>query len=253
MRLFLANMLAVAAVLPMASPAMAFDPDTPVGGPVAEHFPITPVEQPDAAIRLAFFTAFGVKHIPDAEAIVTREVEGRNYIFTPAAVHLMGDSRAVLLSLGSAPDAGHSDGGINAVHYLKSSPRGWILEGEWLGLGSVGTVGNAATSWTFTGLLGKNPYLVTAGGGVWQGCMISTTGLTELTPERPLDRGSFTNAMSSGAGIGQEEAEYSGQIIAATKDRSFTVGYSGTKSLRQNYVLRGGAYQLVGKDQIPGC
>src|SRR3546814_3538835 len=75
------------------------------------------------------------------------------------------------------------DGGINAIHYLQAGPTGWTLKGEWLKLGSVGTVGNAATAWGFSDALGKNPYLVPSGGGVWQGCAIGFATVTELTPE----------------------------------------------------------------------
>lgn len=253
MRAYSARLLIAAAFLPLAVPALAFDPDTPVGGEPVESFPLVLQDDASETIGLAFFTAFGVKPVIGAPQVVTREVDGRAYSFSPAALQLLDGNRAVLLSLGSDGDAGHSDGGVNAIHYLKSSPAGWVRDGEWFGLGSVGTVGNAATSWAFTRLLGKNPYLVTAGGGVWQGCMISTATVTELTADGPVDRGSFTDAMSSGASDWQKDAQYNGQIVAARKDASFTVGYSGTAHLRQNYVLRDGRYQLVSKNRIPGC
>src|SRR3546814_18138768 len=84
----------------------------------------------------------------------------------------------------------------------------------WLKLGSVGTVGNAATAWGFSDALGKNPYLVTSGGGVWQGCAIGFATVTELTPDGPVDRGSFTDGMSPGAGPGPSEPGYEGRIVA---------------------------------------
>ena len=65
--------------------------------------------------------------------------------------------------------------------------------------------------------------------------------------------GGFTDSMSSGAGIGQTEQTYDGQIVAAVPDKSFTVAYTGTRSFRQQYVLKDGKYALVGKDQVPGC
>src|SRR3546814_6885186 len=144
------------------------------------------------------------------------------------------------------------DGGINAIHYLQAGPTGGTLKGEWLKLGSVGTVGNAATAWGFSDALGKNPYLVTSGGGVWQGCAIGFATVTELTPDGPVDRGSFTDGMSSGAGLGQSEQDYEGRIVAAVPDKSFTVAYTGTRSFKQQYVLKAGKYALIGKDQVPG-
>ncbi|MCA0188916.1 MAG: hypothetical protein LCH90_23535, partial [Proteobacteria bacterium] len=67
------------------------------------------------------------------------------------------DGYRVLLSVGGFDEAGHGDGGINAIHYLQGGPSGWQLKGEWLNLGSVGTMGNAATAWGFSDALGKNP------------------------------------------------------------------------------------------------
>lgn len=239
-------------LLPMlaASPALAFDPDTPVDAP-KESFPITLGDEEDTTIALAFRTAFGLPRGADPAA--TRTIDGNSYSFRPVAIHTMPGDVVALLSIGSLEDAGHSEGGLNAIHYLKASPAGWIKQGEWIGVGATGTVGNGATSWAFSTLLGRNPYLITAGGGVWQGCAVGSAVVTELTPEGPVDRGSFVDGMSSGGGDGQTEQEYEGRISAAVADKSFTVSYTGTRAIRQQYILKNGTYELVGKDQIPGC
>jgi hypothetical protein len=182
-----------------------------------------------------------------------RAIDDAVHVFRPVALHRIGADLWVLLSTGSKEDAGHVDEGVNAIHYLRDAEGGWQLVGEWLNLGSVGTVGNAATAWGFTTALGNNPYLVTSGGGVWQGCAVSLATLTELTPGGPVDRGSFTDAMSSGAGPGQKNQAYDGAIVAAERDKSFTVAYTGTRAFRQRYVLNQGRYKLVGKDRVPGC
>jgi len=247
------NLLLGALIVPvlLASPAAsAFDPDTPVGA-AKPAFPVVLESDEDTTIGGAFRAAFGLPK--GAEASATREIDGRSYSFRPAAIHLLPNNVGVLLSLGSLEDAGHGDGGINAIHYLQGGPSGWQKKGEWLNLGAVGTVGNAATAWAFSDAIGKNPYLVTAGGGVWQGCLISSAVLTELAPDGPVDRGSFTDAMSSGAGLGQKEQGYDGVIVAAEPDKSFTVAYTGSKAFKQRYVLKDGKYELVGKDQVPGC
>lgn len=242
--------LSILPLLAAAPAAWAFDPDTPVGEK-RESFPIKLGDEEDTTIELAFRTAFGLEKGAPSEAV--RQIDERTYHFRPVAIHIMENGVAALLSVGSLEDAGHSEGGVNAIHYLMGSPTGWVKQGEWIGLGATGTVGNGATSWAFTGLLGANPYLVTAGGGVWQGCLISSAVVTELTPDGPVDRGSFTDAMGSGAGIGQTEQGYDGQIVAAVPGKSFTVGYTGTKAFRQQYVLKDGKYALVGKDKVPGC
>ncbi|WP_411341908.1 hypothetical protein V6U71_08920 [Sphingopyxis sp. J-6] len=234
----------------MSPAASAFDPDTPVDAE-KEVFPITLGSDEDETIDLAFRTAFGLPKGAEPEA--ARTIDERSYHFRPVAIHLLADNTGVLLSVGSLDEAGHSEGGLNAIHYLKSSPDGWVKQGEWIGLGATGTVGNGATSWAFSSLLGRNPYLITAGGGVWQGCAIGSAAVTELAPDGPVDRGSFTDGMSSGAGLGQTEQEYEGKIAAAVPDKSFTVAYTGTRSFKQEYVLNNGKYELVGKDQVPGC
>lgn len=242
--------LSILPLLAAAPAAWAFDPDTPVGVAQAA-FPVTLDSEENTTIGLAFQTAFGLAK--GAEPTATREIDGRTYTFRPAAIHLLPNNVGVLLSLGSLDDAGHSEGGINAIHYLQGGPSGWRRKGEWLDLGSVGSVGNAATAWAFSDALGKNPYLVTSGGGVWQGCAISSATITELAPDGPVDRGGFTDSMSSGAGLNQKEQGFDGQITAAVPDKSFTVTYAGTRAIKQQYVLKNGKYELVGKDQIPGC
>lgn len=249
MRKLALPLLLVPALL-AAPAASAFDPDTPVGEK-KEAFPVVLGSDEDTTIELAFRAAFGLPKGAAAEA--ERVIDDRTYHFRPVAIHLLEDNTGVLLSVGGLDDAGHSDGGLNAIHYLKSSPNGWVKKGEWIDLGAVGTVGNGATSWAFTNLLGRNPYLVTEGGGVWQGCAIGSAVVTELTPDGPVDRGGFTDSMSSGAGEGQVEQSYDGQIAAAVPDKSFTVAYTGTRAFKQQYVLKGGKYVAVGKDQVPGC
>lgn len=247
------SLVLMAAMLPLGSAAIAFDPDTPLGAPADDAFPITLTSEPEHGIHRAFFAGFGQLYVRGAEHVITRQVAGQTYEFTPAALHLLDDGRAILLSLGSNAEGGSAQSGVNAIHYLRSTAMGWKREGEWFDIGAGGTHGNPAQKWAFTQRMGKNPYLITAGGGTWQGCGLSIAVVTELTPSGPVDRGSFTESMSSGAGIGQDEASYDGRIVAAEPDRAFTISYSGTASVTQNYVLRGEKFQLVGRDDIPGC
>lgn len=246
------NLLLATLIAPvlLASPAAsAFVPEP--GIVEMPNFPVALRSEPEAALEPAFVVAFGLAK--DAAPESVREIDGRSYTFRPVVLQPVTYDVYALLSVGSLADAGHGDGGINAVHYLQGSPTGWISTGEWLGLGAVGTVGNGATAWGSSIALGRHPYFLTSGGGVWQGCAISSTVLTQLTPERPIDRGGFTDGMSSGAGLNQVEQSYDGAIVAADYDKGFTVAYTGTKAFEQRYVLKKGKYELVGKDQVPGC
>lgn len=201
----------------------------------------------------AFIAAFQLGGAPADVGEAVRTIDGEAYYFKPAAIHAIGNDIWALLSIGHQDEAGHVSTGINAIHYLRDTKGGWQRMGEWFGNGATGTFGNGATAWGFSRALGKNPYLLTSGGGVWQGCAVGSAVLTELAPDAPVDRGSFTDGMSSGAGVGQKEQEYEGKIISAVPDKSFTVAYNGTRAIRQDYVLKNGRYELVGKDRIPGC
>lgn len=240
--------------LKFALPMLALALVAPATGQAADKaFPIELADEATPDLAEAFVEAFQAPMASSSDLDAVRVIDERTYHFRPVAMHKIGDHLWVLLSTGSLEDAGHSDGGINAVHYLRDAEGGWQRAGEWLNLGAVGTVGNAATGWAFSDAIGKYPYLVTSGGGVWQGCAIGSAVVTELAPDGPVDRGSFTDGMSSGAGIGQTEQSYDGQIVAAVPDESFTVAYTGSRAIKQQYVLKNGQYELVGKDQIPGC
>lgn len=218
-----------------------------------EGFPITLNDESEGEMGEAFLAAFNKATVDSEDGSIPAEVDGLTYDFVPLAMHKMSDDVWVLFSGGSRADAGHSDGGVNAVHYLRDQEGGWQLIGGTQNIGSTGTVGNPATAWAFTEKLGKNPYLITSGGGVWQGCMVESTTVTELTPTGAVDRGTFTNAMSSGAGIGQTEQQYDGVITAAVPDKSFTVRYTGSETFDQTFERKGDRYQIVGKDRVPGC
>ena len=225
------------------------------GGPTAADMEL-PVQLGDEVhpdLDEAFNAAFRLGQTPTEAGEAVQAVDGEVYYFKPVAIHAIGNDIWALLSTGHQDEAGHVSSGVNAIHYLRDTEGGWQLKGEWFGNGAAGTFGNGATAWGFTHALGKNPYLVTSGGGVWQGCAVGSAVVTELAPDGPVDRGSFTDGMSSGAGVGQKEQEYEGKIISAVPDKSFTVSYTGTRAIRQDYVLKNGRYELVGKDRIPGC
>ncbi len=207
-----------------------------------------------ASLQEAFETAFATQIKPGQPVKFARAVGDESVItFEPVALYRIGGDLYALLSTGSSEEQGHASSGTNAVHYLRSAEGGWQKAGEWFGLGSTGTWGNGATEWKFTRGLGKNPYLLTSGGGTWQGCSLSQTILTELSPEGPKDRGTFVDHNSWSEESMGKNFSYDGTISATVADRSFTLSYKGTKNLRQQYVRQGEDYRRVGKDEIPGC
>lgn len=239
------------ALLFISAAMMSIVPTEPTAADMALPVQLGDEAHPD--LDEAFITAFQLGGPPAEVGEAVRTLDGEAYYFKPVAIHAIGNDIWALLSIGHQDEAGHVSTGINAIHYLRDTEGGWQLKGEWLGNGATGTFGNGATAWGFTHALGKYPYLVTSGGGVWQGCAVGSAVVTELAPDGPVDRGSFTDGMSSGAGVGQKEQEYEGKIVAAVPDKSFTVAYTGTRTITQQYVLKNGKYEPVGKDRIPGC
>ncbi len=207
-----------------------------------------------ASLQEAFETAFATQIKPGQPVKFARASGDEGVItFEPVALYRIRGDLYALLSTGSAEEQGHASSGTNAVHYLRSAEGGWQKTGEWFGLGSTGTWGNGATEWKFTRGLGKNPYLLTSGGGTWQGCSLSQTILTELAPDAPKDRGSFTDHNSWSEESMGKNFSYNGTISTPVADRSFTLSYKGTKNLRQQFVRQGEDYKRIGPDEIPGC
>lgn len=207
-----------------------------------------------SSLKQAFEAAFAMQLKPGSPLNFSRSVSGRGLIsFEPVALYRIHDGLWALLSTGTPDEQGHSSTGINAIHYLRGTAGHWQKAGEWFDLGSTGTWGNGATEWKFTRGLGKNPYLLTSAGGTWQGCTVSQAVLTELAPTGPTDRGTFTDHNSWADGAPGRDFSYNGTITSSARDRSFTVTYTGTKRLAEQYVRQGDEYKIVGKSQIPGC
>jgi hypothetical protein len=206
-------------------------------------------ERTEPARDAMFKAAFG------KAAPVARTIEEQDYSFSPEAVQPLGGDMFALISMGSNDNQGHVSSGMNAVHYLRKTAAGYTVAGEWMGVGTVGTFGQPALSYALTAKLGKNPYLITEAGGTWQGYTCGWTNLTELTPGKPIARGSFGSGYSNSGAAGSKRKiqELEGVIISAIPDTSFTVSFSGTRQLLQTWALGKEEYTLKSKDQIPEC
>ena len=186
-------------------------------------------------------------------ATAKHKIANETYEFTPVLLVKVAPKLYALLSTGSLDNAGHSSEGINAIHYLADREGGYKYVDSWFDKGATGTVGNGATAWASTKMLGSNTMFLTEEGGVWQGCGISSTTATELGAKGPVDVASFISHSSSGAGRGQAKYSYTGKITSAVKDKSFTVTYSGTSRFSQTYVRKGAKYERVGPDRVRKC
>jgi hypothetical protein len=181
-------------------------------------------------------------------------VEEQNYSFSPVAVQPIEGGIFALISMGDSDNNGHAQSGMNAIHYLRKTGAGYKVVGEWMGMGAAGTMGQPALSYALTNKLGKNPYLITQGGGTWQGYTCEWTHLTELTPDIPIERGSFPSGYSnSGEMSNRKRQNIEGIITAAVPDVSFTVRFSGTRKFTQLWVRDEDKYNLKKGYEVPEC
>lgn len=206
-----------------------------------------------AGTPAAFAVAF-----PDAQRNeAVREVGKDTYSFVPLGFIPLTETLVALVSTGANECRGQACTGLNAVHYLAhdaGAPRyPYSLQGEWLGVGAAGVVGNPALRWGWTPAIADNPVLYTEAGGVWQGRACGYALLTELTPSGPVDIARipafFSDASTEGGDPGVE-----GVITTADKGRSFTVSYTGSARFNETYK-RGadGQYRLDGKSRVTTC
>lgn len=211
------------------------------------------VDTEKSNLEEAFEAAFNVPAGQTGETSATIKSDETNTIFKPVALYRINEKQWALLSGGQSDNEGHAATGTNALHYLDPAEGGWQSTTELFGFGSTGTFGNPATEWKFTRSLGKNPYLLTSAGGTWQGCSVSTTTLTELTPAGPVDRGDFVDFNGLANELAGKDFNYEGTIISAVPDKSFTVRYEGTKAADVTFVREGDKYVPTSKVPVEGC
>jgi hypothetical protein len=185
-----------------------------------------------------------------------RDVGGQNVLFVPLTLIPMPEGRVALISTGAGDCGVSSCSGVNAVHYLRREGARYAVGGEWLDVGAGSAFGNPARRWGWTGAIAGDPVVYTEGGGVWQGYACSYASLTRLTPAGPVEIATIPVHYSNEGAAGDEAdvVAVSGRIVAAKKDRSFTVRYTGARTYSERYV-RGadGTYRLAGRSRAPRC
>lgn len=204
----------------------------------------------------AFRAAFGKSLSND----VTRAVDEQNYNFVPLTLIPLSGGKTALVSTGASECTGHVCGGLNSVHYLQPSSgksataSRYAVAGEWMDVGASGTFGNPALRWGWTDAIANAPVLYTEGGGVWQGYACSYAVLTELTPAGPVEIASIPVHYSDGGAKETGASAYDGTITSSVKNQSFTVTYTGSKTITEQYRRNeNGTYELKGKTKIPQC
>ncbi len=185
-----------------------------------------------------------------------RELDGQRFTFVPLTLIPLSDGRSALVSTGASDCTGQACSGRNTVHYLRRASAGYAVDGEWLNVGASGVVGNPATRWGRMDAIADDPVLYTEGRGVWQGHACAYASLTRLTAAGPVEIARLPVHYSNG---GASEAEsdivtLSGSIVAAVKDKEFTVRYTGSQDFSERYV-RGadGQYRLEAPSGMPRC
>ncbi len=180
--------------------------------------------------------------------------DGQSYDLRGVDLVSLGGDNYAMFSVANT-DACGACTGINVVHSVIAAEGGWVLNSEHRGVGATGSMGNPALQWAVTKRLGKNPFLVTQAGGVWQGYSCEVISLTELTPTGPIERGTFpVSYYNSGADEDTKKStNLEGALVAGKADKSFSIRFSGSSRFTQNYQMKKGEYRLVGKSKLPSC
>ncbi len=164
----------------------------------------------------------------------------------------LGSDRYALISEGQGGD-GHVSAGALAVHYLTRSGTGFSRTGAWPNLVVGGTFGSPP-QWSVRTDLTPAPAVVTEAGGTWQGYSCSWSDVVELTPERPVLRADgIPVAYSSDGARGDAGEEMEGELTPDMKGRSFSVRYSGDRSVAVRYALQGERYEAMTRPELLTC
>ena len=180
-------------------------------------------------------------------------VGDQNFTLTPERLVWSGD-QPILVSGGQGDDC-HGCAGTLAVHYLSVAGDGFLLGKAFPGA-ATGTSFGAPPSWKRREDIASAPVIQTERGGTFQGYTCARAQLVALTPAGPqtLADDLPTGYSDEGAVTEGKLQQISGTIEAGTKDRDFTIAYSGSMTGRTAYRRDGTGYKIDGKAaDIPEC
>ncbi|MFV0625441.1 hypothetical protein ACBY01_15710 [Sphingomonas sp. ac-8] len=103
--------------------------------------------------------------------------------------------------------------------------------------------------WGCTDAIAAAPLLYTDAPTSAPGVACTLVTLTELAPMGPVEIARFRTFRSNGGTV-----RLAGRIVAAEKDRSFTLSYPGTQTFDEIYVRAGdGGYRPVAGSRVSAC
>lgn len=202
--------------------------------------------------------AFEVAFPQASQNEAIRKIGDENFHFVPLTFIPLSDTRTALVSTGANECTGTACSGMNAVHYLDhdaGEPRyPFTLQGEWLNVGAVGSVGNPAERWGWSRDISDVPVLYTEGGGGGQGLFCYYAVLTELRASGPVEIAKIPIEYSNGSSE-DSSGQVNGMVTAAEKGKSLTVSYkSGAETFQEVYHrTENGQFKLDGQTRVPSC
>lgn len=212
---------AIAAIVSLASCSPALAAQSPAA-PAAQA--ASPFDQ-----VTAFHAAFGGPE-PASHAVRSSDGSIASAEFKPEGMVELGSGVLALVSAGTVAGACHPCSGALAVHYLRRSPTGFEVLGEWFDLAEVGEFG-AAPEWKLRTDLFDYPALLATFEGGGQGCFVDGGDLIELTPQGPITRAhNVVLGSSNAAMLPTHIVEQRGSILPREKGQAFVVRYTGTHS-----------------------
>jgi hypothetical protein len=161
-----------------------------------------------------------------------------------------------LITSATMEDAAYSDSGRLAVHYLRRTSKGFIVDQAWLNVEGGTSIG-AAPGFSISRKFGSNPTIITTGGGTWQGYTCSRATIIELTKTGPIMRGDVPLSYSNAGAVAnvRDAIQLDGTFVHVVKGRGFEMAYNGYLRFAESYVLSGGKYVLAkgGASKMETC
>jgi Short C-terminal domain len=122
--------------------------------------------------------------------------------------------------------------------------------------------GEAPTDWSISDKFAQYPVIVASGGYTGQGITCSSTSLTELRPEGPVQSELIPTGYSNEGAVleetGQTTAgdpvrELDGKIAKIVKGKSFVVEARGTETIIESYARKGATFARTSGESRLGC
>lgn len=238
----------------VAAPAKVVSAPSAVAVAPVAPLPGIPQRSSDERLSLAAQAALGQR------GAVTRQRDGM--ASTERAIRVVDlPFGPVLLTETRIPDGCHACSGFLNAYYLTETATGFDVKSRHPEA-VPGSGWGEPPRWQFSDRYLSLPVIESGTGGMWQGHSCSWTALTALTPDGPKELVAFLASYSNEGAVGEEGVDFGGnpaqqfegRVSAVSRNRSFTVSYSGSLNVTETYRYADGVFTLPrGESKAQGC